>query len=217
MNPTRNSLLVACILIGAAVTAGPVAAASNNANPASTGYPNGRPWLAIKSDFTVIKRMLRDIDYTLDGLVSDVDLIHEDVSLMKEDVDAIAEDLDGLSNTLQVQVSVMDDAARNADNDAPVTVFVHVTHNGQAVTGLTADDFSYTNAFPVAGADYCGVGCFTAGDAGVYAITLNGDWSVTSYAGSLTVSHTQSTPEGDVTSNGSSMVNFDIPAAPPVL
>jgi len=130
-------------------------------------------------------------------------------------LESLAEDVAALNNVLDVQVSVAPSADRSADNDAPVTVFVHVSQNGQPVTGLTADNFSYSNAFPTGGANFCGAVCFSAGDAGVYAITLNGDWSASAYAGALAVANTVTTADGsDVTSNGSSLVTFDIPAAP---
>lgn len=214
MNLTRTALFTACLAVGLTTAAGSALAANNNANSASKGYPNGRPWLAVKADFLAVKQMLNNLSASVDGLEEDADLIHEELSLLRDDLDAVAAGMAAQSSTLQVQVSVMPDAARNADNDAAVTVFVHVTQGGVPVTGLTADAFSYTNAFPAAGASYCGMACFSAGDAGVYAITLNGDWSATTYAGAMGVSNTVTSADGDVTSNGSSLVNFDIPAAP---
>lgn len=217
MNFKRTPLLTACLALGLAVAAAPTLAAkpaANYAPSASKGYPNGRPWQAMKFDFVTVKHMLADIDARLDGLVGDADLVQEEIGLIHEDINTLAGDVAALKNRLDVQISVASSADRNADNDAPVTVFVHVTQNGQAVTGLTADAFSYSNAFPVAGADFCGAACFSAGDNGVYAVTLNGDWSATSYAGALAVANTVSTPDGDVTSHGSSLVTFDIPAAP---
>ena len=219
MNSNRTALFTALTLaLGMAVAAEPALAAkpvASNAHPASKGYPNGRPWQAMKMDFLTVKQMIADIDAKLDSVSGDGDLIHDEIGLIGEDINALASDVAVLKNTLDVQVSVASSADRNADNDAPVTVFVHVTQNGQAVTGLTADNFSYSNAFPLAGADYCGAACFSAGDTGVYAITLNGDWSASAYAGALAVANTVTTADGsDVTSNGSSLVTFDIPAAP---
>lgn len=213
MSIHRPVLLTLCLAMGLATAASPTLAASSNANSASKGYPNGRPWQAVKFDFIAIKQKLDALAGTIVSLGGDVELINEDFGLLREDVAALSDNLAAISNTLEIQVSVMDDAARNDGNDAPVSLFVHVTQHGQPVTGLTADNFSFTNAFPVAGADFCGVGCFTAGDAGIYVITLNGDWSATSYAGALSASSTN----GDVISSGSTMVNFDIPAAPPEL
>jgi len=219
MNSNRTALFTALTLaLGMVVAAGPALAAkpvASNANPASMGYPNGRPWQAMKMDFMAIKRMIGSIDSKLESLTDDADLVQEELGLIHEDINALAEDVAALDNVLDVQVSVAPSADRSADNDAPVTVFVHVMKHGQAVTGLTADNFSYSNAFPLAGADYCGAACFSAGDAGVYAITLNGDWSASAYAGALAVANTVTTADGsDVTSNGSSLVTFDIPAAP---
>ena len=214
MNLRRPILLATCITALVA-TAGTAVAASNNANAASKGYPNGRPWQAMKADFAAIKQALAGLGADVDGVTGDLGQLHDDITLLREDLAAVSGAVSGLGTGLQIQVSVMDDAARDADNDAPVTLFVHVAQNGQPVTGLTSAQFSYTNAFPVTGASFCGDGCFTAGDAGVYAITLNGDWSATAYAGTLAVSHTVTTDDGDVTSHGSTMVNFDIPAAPP--
>ncbi|MBI5463044.1 MAG: hypothetical protein HY941_12735 [Gammaproteobacteria bacterium] len=211
MNFNRTSLLTACIALGVAVAAEPALAANpvtTKANPASTGYPNGRPWQAMRLDFLTVKQMIEDLDFKFDSLTGDASLVQEEIGFIHDDIAA-------LKNRLDVQISVAPSAERNADNDAPVTVFVHVTHNGEAVTGLTADNFSYNNAFPAAGAVFCGAACFSAGDAGVYAITLNGDWSATSYAGALAVASTVVAADGeDIISNGSSLVSFDIPAAP---
>lgn len=214
MNLRRPILLATCITALVA-TAGTAVAASNNANAASKGYPNGRPWQAVKTDFAAIKQALASLGLGMDGVTGDLGQLHDDITLLREDLAAVAGAVSGLGAGLQVQVSVIDDASRDADNNAPVTLFVRVAQDGQAVTGLTSEHFNYTNAFPTAGASYCGDGCFTAGDAGVYAITLNGDWSATAYAGTLAVSNTVTTADGDVTSHGSTMVNFDIPAAPP--
>ena len=219
MNSNHTALFTALTLaLGLVVAAEPALAVkpvASNANSASKGYPNGRPWQAMKIDFLAVKRMLGNIDSELDGLTGETDLIHDEIGLISEDINALAEDVAAQNNALDVQVSVAPSAERNADNDAPVTVFVHVTQNGLAVTDLTAEDFSYSNAFPLAGAQYCGAVCFSAGDAGVYAITLNGDWSASSYAGALAVANTVTTADGNaVTSNGSSLVTFDIPAAP---
>ena len=64
------------------------------------------------------------------------------------------------------------------------------------------------------GAGYCGAACFIAGENGLYGIELQGDWGAAPYAGTLSVQLTTSTPDGDVTASGTSMVSFEIPAAP---
>ena len=124
--------------------------------------------------------------------------------------------MSALKNTLTIQVSVApaSDEQRNADNNAPVELFVQVTKNGVGVSGLTADAFAYSNSFPRTGASYCGNACFTAGQNGLYSLELQGDWLAGSYAGNVNVHFTTSTSEGDVTSAGASLVSFDIPPAP---
>ena len=191
------------------------------------GYPNGRPWQAMEEDFDKVFYRLSKIKQDTENILLELDQVDEDHAIIKNDLNeiqaALAEiqsGLDGigsgvaaLTNTLDVQVSV---AAAGADdlNDSPVTLFVQVTKNGAGVTGLTAADFAYSNSFPLNGATYCGDACFLAGDNGLYGIELRGDWAAAPYAGTLNVQSTTTTPSGDVTAKGTSLVSFEIPAAP---
>jgi len=165
-------------------------------------YPNGRPWLAMESDFTEVKYRIAAVKKDTESILHKLGKISDDISALK--------------NTLDVQVSVQpaSDEQRNDVNDAPVHLFVQVTRNGVGVSGLSADDFGYTNSFPLNDASYCGNACFIAGENGLYALELQGDWVEASYAGTLNVQFTTSTKDSDVTSTGTSLVTFDIPAAP---
>jgi hypothetical protein len=182
----------------------------NNGN--NSGYPNGRPFQAIEQDFIEVNHRLRAIKADTETILDELDIIGADIGGIKDDVSA-------LKNTLTIQVSVApaSDEQRNADNNAPVELFVQVTKNGVGVSGLTADAFAYSNSFFPSGgtaASYCGNACFTAGQNGLYSLELQGDWLAGSYAGNVNVHFTTSTSEGDVTSAGASLVSFDIPPAP---
>jgi hypothetical protein len=239
MNMTRLLVITTCLAIGMAITAEPSYAApglaalinvnkNKNASPvvqpvnsapanntpspvvppglsASNGYPNGVPWQAMAGDFQDVKNLLY-------GITADTHALLGKVGMILHDLDNVEAGLSVLQNTLKVEVSVPSATAdaRNDVNDAPVTLIVHITQNGVGVSGLTANDFNYVNSFPNGGASYCGAACFTPGVSGVYAIVLNGNWIVASYAGALAVSDTV----GTTISNGSALVTFDIPAAP---
>jgi len=197
---------------------------------ANGGYPNGRPFQAIEADFLDVKQRIAQVKADTETILVELDQVLADNVIIKNDLtqikatlaeiqtglDAIGSGVASLTNTLAVQVSVAPASAdqRNDVNDTPVQVFVQVTQNGVGVTGLTAADFEYSNSFPLDGAAYCGDACFIAGENGLYGIELQGDWSVAPYAGTLKVHMTTTTPDGDVTASGASMVNFDIPAAP---
>lgn len=227
MNINRVTILATCLAVGLAAVAEPTLAKkknknqsqqySENANSASQGYPNGRPWQAVEYDFTVLMNQIDTVDAKVDEVKADteeileaIDGINDDLDGLEETVDGIADDVASLKNSLQVQVSVAPDGDRNDESDLPVTLFVQVSQNGAGVTGLTADDFSYVNSFPSADASYCGAACFTAGEGGTYAIVLEGDWEAAAYAGSLSVESTVD----ETTSHGNTLVNFTIPMAP---
>jgi hypothetical protein len=92
---------------------------------------------------------------------------------------------------------------------------VQVSQNGAGVSGLTPDAFTFSSSFPSGAAGYCGtVVCFSEGADGLYALQLEGDWDATAYAGTLAAEHTVVTSAGDVTSTGTSLATFEIPAAP---
>jgi len=230
MNLNRVTILATCIAVGLAVVAEPTLAKkknknqsqqySENANSASQGYPNGRPWQAMEHDFIEVMNQLDMLDAKVDEVKGDteeileaIDGVNDDLDGLEEKVDGIADNVASLKNTLEVQVSVVADSDRNDENDTPVTLFVQVSQNGAGVGGLMWDDFSYEHSFPMTvinDAIYCGADCFTAGEGGVYAIELRGDWDAAAYAGSLAVENTVD----ETTSNGSSLVSFDIPQAP---
>jgi hypothetical protein len=193
-------------------------------------YPNGRPWQATESDFIEVKHAIAEVKGDTESILHELDNVDTDLLIIKNDLteikgtladiqsglEGVGSNVSALTNTLAVQVSVpsASDAQRNALNDAPVQVFVQVSRNGAGVTGLTPDAFAYSNSFPLNGAGYCGNACFIAGENGLYALELQGDWVEGSYAGTLNVQFTNSTSAGDVTSTGTSLVTFDIPAAP---
>ena len=233
----RLGVIAVCTAMGLAAAAQSDLAFARNKNknvPASQvangGYPNGRPFQAIEADFLDVKQRIAQVKADTETILVELDQVLADNVIIKNDLtqikatlaelqsglDAIGSGVASLTNTLAVQVSVAPASAdqRNDVNDAPVQVFVQVTQNGVGVTGLTAADFEYSNSFPLGGAAYCGDACFMAGENGLYGIELQGDWAVAPYAGTLKVHMTTTTPDGDVTASGASMVNFDIPAAP---
>ena len=197
-----------------------------NNGQGNDGYPNGRPWQAMEGDFNEVLYRLSKIKKDTESILVELDQVDADHVIIKNDLtdikatlaeiqsglDDIGADVSVLTNTLDVQVSIPSSSAEqiNADNDAPVQLFVQVTQNGVGVSGLTWDAFAYSNSFPLNGAGYCGAACFMAGENGLYAIELQGDWSAAPYAGTLNVQ----SMEGDVTASGTSLVSFDIPAAP---
>ena len=128
-------------------------------------------------------------------------------------VDALGSGGASLPNTLDLQVGV---AFSYSDifSDTPVQVFVRVTQNGVLVTGLTAANFDWHTSFPLNGASYCGPACFREGENGLYDIELQGDWGAEPYAGILNVHSTTTTPDGDVTANGTALVTFEPRAVP---
>lgn len=201
-----------------------------NNGVANGSYPNGRPWQAMEADFDEvlyrlykIKKNTESILVGLGEIDADHVIIKNDLTDIKSTLDKIQNSLDSigagvasLNNTLDVQVNVPSSSAddRNDLNDAPVQLFVQVTQNGVGVTGLSSADFAYSNSFPINGAAYCGDACFVAGENGLYGIELQGDWGAAPYAGTLSVQLITSTPDGDVTASGTSLVSFEIPAAP---
>ena len=193
-------------------------------------YPNGRPWQAMESDFDEVLYRIAKVKKDTESILVQLDEVDADHVIIKNDLTEIQATLDeiqgglndigagvsSLANTLGVEVSVASASAeqRNDFNDAPVQLFVQVTQNGTGVSGLTAADFAYSNSFPLNGAFYCGDACFIAGENGLYGIELRGDWNAAPYAGTLSVQLTTSTPDGEVTASGASLVSFEIPAAP---
>jgi len=245
MKISRMTVLVACLAVAisgvmdtavakgkgkksaAAQTETSSGAPSENANPNSTGFPNGRPWQALDMELDLIKYKLLVVDGKVDNVLVDtgdilddtaaillqLDEIQDDIGDLGTDLGSVADDVAVLKNTLDVQVRVMtiDPAVLNDQTDEePVVVYVTVVQGGVGVADLTADDFTYTNSFPSGAAGFCGDACFSAGDGGQYALMLQGSWEVGSYAGTLAVEHT----DGEATANGAAQVVFDIPAAP---
>lgn len=214
----RLLAITVCAAMGLVAAQPDLAFAKNNHasqdgdNGNNSGYPQGRPFQAIEQDFREVKHLIAAVKGDTETILDELDVIGADIGNIKDDVSA-------LTNTLVIQVSVApaSDDQRNADNNAPVELFVQVTKNGVGVPGLTADAFAYSNSFFPSGgtaASYCGNACFTAGQNGLYSLELQGDWLAGSYAGTLGVHFTTSTSEGDVTSTGTSLVSFDIPPAP---
>jgi hypothetical protein len=201
-----------------------------NNGAANGSYPNGRPWQAMESDFDQVLYRLGKIKKDTENILVELDEVDADHVIIKNDLMDIKAVLDeiqngmndigagvsSLTNTLDVQVSMPSSSAdeRNDANDAPVQLFVQVSQNGAGVSGLTWDAFAYSNSFPLDGAGYCGAACFMAGENGLYAIELQGDWSASPYAGTLNVQSTTSTSEGEITASGTALVSFEIPAAP---
>lgn len=177
----------------------------------------------VDADHVIIKNELADIKTDLAMVKSDVSDIKADIADIEtglvdisDDLAAVADDVAILKNTLQLQVSV-DLAGANDVNDLPVTLYVQVTQNGMGVNGLLPDAFMFTNSFPFGIASYCGTpACFTEGVDGLYAVQLDGSWDAKAYAGTLIAKQTVSTPDGDVTSTGTSLATFQIPSAPVV-
>jgi hypothetical protein len=234
----RLIVIAVCAAMGlAATTQSDVAFAKNKnkttqtSEPANNGvgndgYPNGRPWQAMESDFIEVKQAIAEVKGDTESILHELDDVDADLLIIKNDLteikgtladiqsglEGVGADVSALTNTLAVQVSVPSASAeqRNDVNNVPVQLFVQVTQNGVGVSGLTADAFAYSNSFPLNGAGYCGNACFIAGENGLYALELQGDWIAGSYAGTLNVHFTNSTSEG----TGTSLVSFDIPAAP---
>ena len=247
MKINRLVVIAVCTAMGLAATTQSGLALAKNKNKnknqettqvanngvANGSYPNGRPWQAMEADFDAVLYRLYKIKKDTENILVELDEVDADHAIIKSDLmdikttldeiqnglDDIGAGVSSLTNTLDVQVSVPPASAddRNDVNDAPVQLFVQVSQNGVGVTGLTAADFGYSNSFPLNGAAYCGDACFVAGENGLYGIELQGDWGVAPYAGTLSVHLTTSTPGGDVTSSGASLVTFEIPAAPVVV
>jgi hypothetical protein len=195
-------------------------------------YPNGLGWRAIELDFidvkariSVVEGKVDDVKADTETILSELDDIDADhVTIMDDladiksdlanvagDIGDMADDVAMLKNAVTVQVSVAPASAesRNEVNDAPVTLYVQVIQNGSGLTGLPADAFTFSNSFPIAGAGYCGTAaCFSEGMDGLYALELTGDWVAGAYAGTL------SALDGDTSASGTSLVTFEIPAAP---
>jgi hypothetical protein len=238
MNINRATLLVTCVAVILGVAAEPAFAKKKKTtaaaaapvtttatpNPASEGYPNGRPWQAVEGDFTTVMNKLQVVEGKVDSVKADtvlilsrldaVDAQLDGIDLKLDDlndkVDLLAGDVSLIKNTLSVQVSVVADDDRVAGSTVPVTLFVQVSQNGAGLSGLTAADFGYVNGFGAGVTGYCGAACFVEGGAGVYAIRLQGTWGAESYAGNLTVS----ADTGSALAQGTSLVTFDVPAPP---
>ena len=213
-------------------------------HPSGKSYPNGRPWQATAYDFEIVKHKLDVLDYKVDEVKDDTETIISKVDDVKGDTETIitkvddvkadtesiitkldelqsgidgigdeiagiADDVEMLKNTLSVEVEVGSASALGA------TLYVHVSQNGAAVSGLGADAFVYDNAFPAAGASYCGDACFAEGAAGVYMIDLSADAGPGSYAGALAVITTVDGGDGDPDiANGTSLVSFNVEGTP---
>lgn len=205
MNVNRI-LAVACI-VGLSLAAGEATAKKNpppttdngNGNPANSGYPPGRPWDAVAADFRTV--------------FAKIDSVKHDTLLILQRFDVLEEDLATLKNTLTVQVSLVPNANRTAGTNVPQLVNVLVSQNGAGVTGLPPAAFDFTSAFGSGGATYCGnSSCTLAGPGGVYQLRLDTPtaWAAGQYAGSLTVSM----DAGTQLAQGTTIVAFDVPAAP---
>ena len=211
-------------------TAAAQAVAAHNLPAAK--YPNGLGWRAIELDFIDVKARISVVEGKVDDVKADTESILSEledvdadhVTIMQDlddiksgledvagDIGDMADDVAMLKNAIQVQVSVAPASAesRNEANDAPVTLYVQVIQNGAGLTGLPAEAFTFSNSFPIAGAGYCGTAaCFSEGMDGLYALQLTGDWVAGAYAGTL------SALDGDTSASGTSLVTFEIPAAP---
>jgi uncharacterized protein YoxC len=213
-------------------------------HPSGKGYPNGRPWQATAYDFEIVKHKLDVLDYKVDevkgdtetiisevddvmegtetiiskvddvkadteSIITKLDEVHSGIDGIGDEIAGIADDVEMLKNTLSLEVEVGSVSALGA------TLYVHVSQNGVAVGGLSADAFVYDNAFPAAGASYCGDACFAEGAAGVYMIDLSADAGPGSYAGALAVVTTDDGDgdEPDVAS-GTSLVTFSVEVTP---
>ena len=217
---------------------------SYDANSNSKGYPNGRPFQAIEGDFDELYRRLDLIDTDLDQIAAnlirighavvrverntetiDQNLIRVGQAVVRTEantntiinaigdldtgigdldgkVDDIAADVTLMKNTLEVQVS-----AKSA-TDTGVTLYVQVIRNGIGLEDLPRVAFTYGNSFPLgAVAEICEVNCFEEGvGGGLYAIKLEVNEDDQTFAGTLMVA--------DRDGAGTSLVTFDIPAAP---
>ena len=218
---------------------------SYDANSNSKGYPNGRPFQAIEYDFDKLYYRLDMIDTDLDQIAAnlirvgqavvrverntetiDENLIRVGQAVVRVEantntiinaigdldtgigdlegkVDDIATDVTLMKNTMEVQVS-----AKSA-TDTGVTLYVQVIRNGIGVPDLPQALFTYGNSFPLgAEAKICEVNCFEEGVGGLYAIKLGVNEDDQTFAGTLMVE--------DRDGAGTSLVTFDIPAAPVV-
>jgi hypothetical protein len=165
----------------------------------------------IKSDLVTIKSDLGIVKNDVSDIKADIASIESGVTDITNDVAAIANDVDMLKNTLQLQATV-DLAGADSINDQPVTVYVQVSQNGVGVTGLLPDAFMFSSSFPFGIATYCGTpACFSEGVDGLYALQLDGSWDAITYAGTLQVAQTVSTPAGNALAQGTSLVTFRIP------
>jgi len=230
MDINRATLFVTCVALILGVAAEPAFAKKKKTtaaaapvtttatpNPASEGYPNGRPWQAVEGDFTTVMNKLQVVEGKVDSVKADtvlilsrLDAVDAQLDDLNDKVDLLSGDVSLIKNTLSVQVSVVADEDRVAGSTVPVTLFVQVSQNGAGLSGLTAADFGYLNGFGAGVTGYCGAACFAEGGAGVYALQLQGTWSAESYAGNLTVS----ADTGSALAQGTSLVTFDVPAPP---
>ena len=202
----------------------------SRANSNSKGYPNGRPFQAIEYDFDKLYYRLDMIDTDLDQIAAnlirvgqavvrverntetiDQNLIRVGQAVVRverntetilEDIAGINDDVDLLNNTMEVQVSA------KSETDTGVTLYVQVIRNGVGVPDLPRLAFTYGNSFPLgAVAEICEVNCFEEGvGGGLYAIKLEVNEDDQTFAGTLMVA--------DRDGAGTSLVTFDIPAAP---
>jgi len=234
MNISRISVFAVCFAVGLAVVSessmawgkkrsSSVGQLSSSANSNSKGYPNGRPFVAIESDFDKLNLRFDSIDTDLDQIAAnlirigqavvrverntetiDQNLIRvgQAVVRVERNTETILDDVTLLKNTLEVQVS-----AKSA-TDTGVTLYVQVIRNGIGVDLLPQAAFTYGNSFPVAAeaATCAEAGCFEEGVGGLYAIKLVVNESDQTFAGTLMVE--------DRDGAGTSLVTFDIPAAP---
>jgi hypothetical protein len=247
MNISRISVFAICFAVGLAVVSDPSMARSkwkskrfssaeqlpSSADSNSSGYPNGRPFQAIEYDFDKLFYRFDMIDTDLDQIAAnlirvgqavvrverntetiDQNLIRVGQAVVRverntetilEDIAGINDDVALLNNTLEVQVS-----AKSA-TDTGVTLYVQVIRNGIGLEQLPRAAFTYGNSFPLgAEAEICEVNCFEEGvGSGLYAIKLVVNESDQTFAGTLMVE--------DRDGAGTSLVTFDIPAAPVTL
>jgi hypothetical protein len=213
---------------------------SEYSHPSGMGFPNGRPWQALDDELGQIKYKLyvidENVEYVLmdtghilgdtgdilddtDAILLELDMIKNslgeidtDLGDLSEGIDGIADDVSMLKNTLELQV-IVETAGADDLNDAPIMLLVQVIKNGQGVTGMPADAFSFANSFPAGlEAFYCGdISCFAEGEAGMYMLELTGDWAAALYAGTLSAAYTEMTEDGDIVSNGTTQVSYTIP------
>jgi hypothetical protein len=266
MNINRISVFAVCFAVGLAIVSEPSmakwkkkksssskytsaqqlpAAGSSMRSSNSTGYPNGRPFQAIKVDFEELHDRFDTIDTELGQIADNLIRIGQAVVRVERNTEAIDQnlirvgqavvrteantntiinaigdldtgigDLDGkvddiaadvtlMKNTLEVQVS-----AKSA-TDTGVTLYVQVIRNGIGLEDLPQAVFTYGNSFPLgAEAKICEVNCFEEGVGGLYAIKLVVGEDDQTFAGTLMVA--------DRDGAGTSLVTFDIPAAPVV-